>query len=161
MKTRNYRGILQYGGHVATKYVRCSLILFSHVLAVLRIHDYNLRLPEIMRTVDTPRRGSANARLLGQWVRIPSKAWMSVCCECVCCQVEVSASDWSLVRRSPTQCVCVCVRACDREASIMTRPWPTGDCRATEIKITLLFTFFQILYKLAWWWWTVGRNIWL
>ena len=28
------------------------------------------------------RRGSAAARLLGLWVRIPPAAWMSVCCEC-------------------------------------------------------------------------------
>jgi len=27
----------------------------------------------------------------------------------VCCQVEISASGWSLVQRSPTECVCVCV----------------------------------------------------
>ena len=42
----------------------------------------------------------------------------------VCCQVEVSASGWSLVQRSPTECV----SECDREASIMMRPWPTGVC---------------------------------
>jgi hypothetical protein len=28
------------------------------------------------------RRGSAAARLLGLWVWIPPRAWMSVCCEC-------------------------------------------------------------------------------
>ena len=28
------------------------------------------------------RRGSAVARLLGLWVRIPPGTWMSVCCEC-------------------------------------------------------------------------------
>jgi hypothetical protein len=27
----------------------------------------------------------------------------------VCCQVEVSATSWSLVQRSPTECVCVWV----------------------------------------------------
>jgi hypothetical protein len=37
-----------------------------------------------------PRRGSEVARLLGLWVRIPPGAWMSVCCECLCCQAEVS-----------------------------------------------------------------------
>jgi len=46
--------------------------------------------------------GSTAARLLGLWVRIPPGAWMSVCVEC--CQVEVSATGWSLVRRSPTDC---------------------------------------------------------
>jgi hypothetical protein len=48
------------------------------------------------------RRGSTAARLLELWVRIPPRAWMSVSCEC--CQVEVSASGWSLVQRSPTEC---------------------------------------------------------
>ena len=28
------------------------------------------------------RRGSAAARLLRLWIRIPGEAWMSVCCEC-------------------------------------------------------------------------------
>jgi hypothetical protein len=28
------------------------------------------------------RRGSTAARILGLWVRIPPRAWMSVCCEC-------------------------------------------------------------------------------
>ena len=39
--------------------------------------------------------------------------------------VEVSASDRSLVQRSPTDCG---VSECDREASIMRRLWPTGGC---------------------------------
>jgi hypothetical protein len=43
----------------------------------------------------------------------------------VYCQVEVSASDWSPVQRSPTECG---VSECDREASIMRRPWPTRGC---------------------------------
>jgi hypothetical protein len=43
------------------------------------------------------------ARLLRLWVRIPPGAWMSVV-SVVCCQVEVSATDWSLVQRSPTDC---------------------------------------------------------
>ena len=45
----------------------------------------------------------------------------------VCCQVESTASGWSLVQRSPTECgvsECVC------EAWIMRRPWPTGGCLA-------------------------------
>ena len=36
-------------------------------------------------------RGSAAARLLRSWVRIPPGAWMSVV-SVVCCQVEVSAA---------------------------------------------------------------------
>jgi hypothetical protein len=45
---------------------------------------------------------SAADRLLGSWVRIPVGAWMFVSCECLCCQVEVAATDRSLVQRSPT-----------------------------------------------------------
>jgi hypothetical protein len=44
----------------------------------------------------------------------------------VCCQVELSASDWSFIQRSPTECG---VSECNHEASIMRRPWPTrGYC---------------------------------
>ena len=44
---------------------------------------------------------SAAARLLRLWVRLPPGAWMFVV-SVVCCQVEVSATGWSLVQRSPT-----------------------------------------------------------
>ena len=54
------------------------------------------------------RRGSAAARPLGLWVQIPPGAWMSVVCV-VYCQVEVSATSWSLVQRSPTDCGASCV----------------------------------------------------
>jgi hypothetical protein len=47
----------------------------------------------------------------------------------VCCQVEVSATGWFLVR-SPTECG---VSECDREASIM-RSWPARGCCAIEKK---------------------------
>jgi hypothetical protein len=43
----------------------------------------------------------------------------------VCCQVEVSATSWSLVQRSPTECG---VSEGDREASIMRRPRPPRGC---------------------------------
>jgi hypothetical protein len=45
--------------------------------------------------------------------KIPPRAWMSVV-SVVCCQVEVSATGWSLVQRSPTDCG---MSECDREAS--------------------------------------------
>ena len=50
-----------------------------------------------------PRRGSAAANFLGLWVRIPPAAGMSVV-SVVCCEVEVSVSGCSLVRRNPTDC---------------------------------------------------------
>jgi hypothetical protein len=50
----------------------------------------------------------------------------------VCCQVEVSATSWSFVQRSLTECG---VSKCDREASIMRRPWPTrGWCTIEKKK---------------------------
>ena len=49
----------------------------------------------------------------------------------VCCQVDVSASAWSLIQRSPTECG---VSECDREVSLMRKPWPTRDCRAVVKK---------------------------
>ena len=56
-------------------------------------------------------RGSAVACLLGWRVRIPPGAWMSVL-SVVWFHVDVSATDWSLVQRSPTKCVCLCVCVC-------------------------------------------------
>ena len=49
-------------------------------------------------------RASAAARFLGLWVRVPLGTWMSVCCECLCCKVEVSAYYWWLVQSSPSDC---------------------------------------------------------
>ena len=69
-----------------------------------------------------PRRGSAGARLLGLWVRIPQGHGFFTLVSVVCCGVEVSASGWSLVQRR--------VSERDHESSIMRRPWSTGDCCA-------------------------------
>ena len=46
--------------------------------------------------------------------------WMSLV-SAVCCQVEVSASGWSLVQRIPTDCD---VSECNHKSSTMRRPWP-------------------------------------
>jgi hypothetical protein len=66
--------------------------------------------------------GSAAAHLLGLRIRFPQGAWTSVYCF-MYCQVEVSASGWLLFQKSPTECG---VSQCDREASIVKRPWPSG-----------------------------------
>jgi hypothetical protein len=54
------------------------------------------------------RRGSASAHLVGLRVRILPGAWMPVV-TVVFCQVEVSATNISLVHISPTESVCMCV----------------------------------------------------
>jgi len=68
------------------------------------------------------RRGFAATRLLRLWVRMPLGHGCLSVVSIVCCQVEVSASGWSLIQRSPTECV---VSECDLESSIVRRPWPT------------------------------------
>jgi hypothetical protein len=60
-------------------------------------------------------RGSAAVRLLGLRVRIPPGRECLLLVSVVCCQVDVSASGWSLVQRSPTECGVS--KTCDREAS--------------------------------------------
>jgi len=45
----------------------------------------------------------------------------------VCYQVEISASGWSLVQRSPAECR---VSACDHQAPTSRRPWPNRGCHA-------------------------------
>jgi hypothetical protein len=67
--------------------------------------------------------GFAATCLLGLWVQIPPGACMSISCECC----EVSASGWSLLHRSTTECG---VSECDCEASIIRRSCPTRGCRA-------------------------------
>jgi hypothetical protein len=59
---------------------------------------------------------------------------MDVCVvSVVCCQVEVSATSWSLVQRSPTDCgvsqMCVIVKP-----RKMRRPRTPRGCRVTEKK---------------------------
>ena len=65
------------------------------------------------------RRRSGAARLLRSWVRIPPGARVFVV-SVVCCQAEVSATTWSLVQSSPTDC---CVVACDLETSRIGAPY--------------------------------------
>jgi hypothetical protein len=72
------------------------------------MYTYRSQWPRVLR------HGSAAARLLGLWVRIPPRHGCLSLVSVVCCQVEVSATGWSLVQRSPTEC---CVSECDREAS--------------------------------------------
>ena len=71
------------------------------------------------------------ARLLRSWVRIPPGAWMFVV-SVVFCQVEVSATSWSLVQRSPTDCG-ASLRVIYK-TSRMRRSWPALGRSATAKK---------------------------
>jgi hypothetical protein len=55
------------------------------------------------------------ARLLGLWFKSRLGHGCLSVVSVVCCQVEVSKTSWSLVRRSPTECGVS--KLCDREAS--------------------------------------------
>jgi hypothetical protein len=59
-------------------------------------------------------------------------AWMSLVI--LCCQIEASASGWSLIQRCPID---YGVFGFDLEASTMRRPWPARDCHVIERKKTL------------------------
>jgi hypothetical protein len=71
-------------------------------------------------------RGSAAARFLWLYLRIPPGAWLFVWCKCCALSGRGLCVGWSLVQRNPTECVCVC--ECDHESSIMRRLLPTGGC---------------------------------
>jgi len=85
------------------------------------------------------RRRSETARLLRFWFRKPpGHGCMSIVSD-VCCRVEVSATSWSLVQRSSTDCGAA---LCDIETSWMRKPWPTwGFC--TKNKQTYIHTYKQ------------------
>ena len=86
-------------------------------------------------------RGSAASSLLGLRVRIPPEHGYLSLVSVVCCPVEVSASGWSLIQRSPTACG---VSERNREASIMRRPWPTRGCCAIKKKSVCTCSVFSL-----------------
>ena len=69
------------------------------------------------------RRTSAAAGLLGLRVRIPSRRWMPVSCEC-CVLIGRGLCDGLITRPEGSYRTCG-VPECHREASIMCRPLPT------------------------------------
>jgi hypothetical protein len=85
-------------------------LFLNGLLAFKLLNAHARRIPAAARSMAD--------RLLGLWVRIPPAVRMPVTCEC--CQLEISASGWSLVQRNPTECR---VSECDREAP-MRRTWP-------------------------------------
>ena len=108
-----------------TLYLRtqCSQFRFvtGHTKKIFTVSKVNYSRSQWPRGL---RRGSAAARLLGFWVRIPLGAWIFEA-GVVCSQVEVSSLGWSLVQTRSTDCG---VSECDHESSTMRRPWFTGGC---------------------------------
>jgi hypothetical protein len=68
------------------------------------------------------RRGSAAARLLRLWVRIPPGSWTSV----VCCVLSGTGLCDELITRPEKSYRLWCVIVCDLETSWMRRPGPLG-----------------------------------
>jgi hypothetical protein len=93
---------------------------------------------------------STAARLLRSWVRIPPGAWMFV----VCCQVEVSATSWSLVQRSPIECGASCVIKKPRERGGHSPCWAAVAEKIIIIIIKLHISAFVMsnLEACAWRW---------
>jgi len=106
-------GYCRFAEEWITPELRCAHNWWMRVMQLLKTFAFGgKRLLEIKLTTlnESPsqwprgqRRRLAAARLLGLCVRIPPGAWMSVA-SVVCCQVEVSATSWSLVQWSPTDC---------------------------------------------------------
>jgi hypothetical protein len=67
-------------------------------------------------------------RLLGLRVRMPPWAWMFV--SCTVFVLSGRGLCVGLITRQEESCRVWCVSECDREASIMRGPWPTGGCSA-------------------------------
>jgi len=88
---------------------------YNRIIWLCDLHSRRSQWPHSLR------RRSAAGRLLGLLVQIPLGAWMFVV-SVVCCQVEVSATGRSLVRRSTTARVraCVCVSLIVINATIYT-----------------------------------------
>ena len=80
-----------------------------------------------------PRRGSAAARPLRLWVRIPPGAWIPVCCEC--CMLSGRGLCEELITHPEESYRLWCVLICDLETSWMRRTWPTGSCWAKHKKL--------------------------
>jgi hypothetical protein len=63
-------------------------------------------------------------RLLRLWVRMPSGAWMFLCCEC--CVLSGRGLCDELITRPEESYQLWCITVCDLETSWMRRPWPSG-----------------------------------
>ena len=79
----------------------------------------------------------AAARLLRLWVRIPTEACMFVSCECCVLSSRGLCVGPITLPEESYRLWCVC----DRESSIMRRPWPTWVCFATVKKNYKITTF--------------------
>jgi hypothetical protein len=89
---------------------------------------------------------STAARRLRSWGRIPQGAWMFFCC--VCYQVQISATSWYLVQRSPTDCgASLCVIKKPRERGGHSPLW-TADSMMMMMMITMMMIIILITLEI-------------
>jgi hypothetical protein len=103
------------------------------------------------------RRRSAAARLLRSWVRIPTGAWMFICCECC---VLSGRGLCDLITRPEESYRLWCVDVCDLETSRMRRPWPALGRSATEnknVRVLLISSLIMRVYKRVYQYWYLNQ----
>jgi hypothetical protein len=84
---------------------------------------------------------------LGLQVRIPPKAWMSLCCNC--CVLSGIRSCDKLIPRPEESYRMWCVIVCELGTSIMGRSWPALGCCARGHKLAITFLFLStFIYNL-------------
>jgi len=102
------------------KTVRCSILRFSIPLCTTWSSSINIAVRGRSQWPRGLSRGSAAARLLTLWVRIPPGSWMSVCCEC--CVLSGRGLCFGLITRSKESCRVWCVwvwsRSLDNEEAL-------------------------------------------
>ena len=91
------------------------------------------------------RRRSTVARLLRSWVRIPSGAWVSVCCDC--CVLSGRSLCDELITRPEEYYLLWCVVMCDLKKSKSSCIDPLGVYRATKKKSLELLTSMAHSFK--------------
>jgi hypothetical protein len=130
---------------------RLATNCLSHGTAIRRVHFSHMALYFLQTKVVSSRsqwprglrRGSTAARLLGLWVRIPPRAWMSVSCECCVlsgrglCDELVPQPEESTDCGVSKKCVIVKPRKMRRP-----RP-PQGAVEPLKKKHTRLFSYHQ------------------
>ena len=77
--------------------------------------------------------------LLGMWVRNPARQGCLPLVSVLFCQVEVSATSWPLVQRSPIECG---VSEFDREVSVLRKTWSNGECFAMCYSLKWNYIFY-------------------
>jgi hypothetical protein len=107
---------------------RSEEFLRNKTLMFLRFKSPSLHYYDADPSDHCLRRGSAAALLLGMGIRISQMAWCLLWVF-VCFQRQVSASGWSPVHRSPTECG---VSECNREVSKRRRPYSARGCCGVE-----------------------------